>query len=263
MKLIMCVWVLTIFCISGQGQIGLTGLLTYGQAFAADPGPWGGSAYTASLSSGKEFSIGMQGERLFGTDLSYYEISLISKLKSNGGIGLVLTRKGTEFLSESAGSLSWGKQLGASLHIGVRLGYKLQSAVSYGAESSPVAGLGLGFKINEHCQWMFQADHLNGFFSKETNMGYRIRTGLGYNFSSVCFGTIEFLAEQNSSTRFIAGLHYKPIDEVSLRFGFASDMFLVSGSFHYQNFYVGVNASWHMVMGMSSGLCVSYTFKKG
>jgi len=243
-------------------QTGLTGQLTYAAAFSAEPGPWGGAAYTACSLTGKGVNVGMMGEKLFGTDLASYEISVQSRLPTIGVLGLVINKKGTAFLSENALNLGWGKTLGSNMQVGIRLGYQMRTATGYGSEAVPVAGIGLGFKINEQCQWLFQADQVNSFFLKEGDWRYRIRTGMGYRFSKVCFGTMEILAEQNSRPIFIAGVHYSPVDEVLFRVGFSNDMFLLSSSFHYHDFDVGVNSAWHLRLGMSMGLCMGYAFKK-
>ena len=149
--------------------------------------------------------------------------------------------------------------------MGIRIGLQFSVATGYPSAIHPFAGVGMGLQLSERCRWMIQADDLNAFMMKDEGMRYRLRTGLGFQFSPICMLALESLVVQGEAPSVLASIHYRVTDEVFTRIGFvsASSLVNISAGFNMKGLQLEFYSGWQVSLGLSAGLSIACSLKAG
>jgi hypothetical protein len=245
-------------------QHGATNIFSYADGLQSAPGIWGTSGYTAALGKAETYGVGMFGEKLYGTELSRFELGIRARVGSQI-FQFDVSRSGTSFFSFNRGSVSTGLKLNGALDLGVRLGFQYSSATGYASASFPFVGLGFGLRLSEKCRWMVQADDLNAFMKGSEGMRFRVRSGLSIQFSTICMLAVETMVTEGEMASLLASVHYRVTDDIFTRIGFVtgSSMFNLAAGFNRKGIQLEFFSGWQMTVGASAGLSVSCLIKTG
>jgi hypothetical protein len=225
-------------------------------------GFWGGLAYPATMDKGAA-SAGFFGEKRFMTDLAYYDLGYLGDIDGQP-FQVRLTRDGNAGLSVTSVSASLSRKIYEELNIAVRLGYAFSHAKGYGSRGQPVAGFGAVFKLSNRLKWGLQADGVNSFFTSNAGEGFLVRMGLGYMVSDLATLSMEVIKEKGYPVQTTAALSYALGDHLHSSIGYAFQLATFSCliGFRYAWMDIGLASAYHLSLGPSAGLSLTYHFKR-
>lgn len=193
---------------------------------------------------------------------------------SKGVIGVSVTYFGYSQYNDSKIGLAYGKQLGDKYSVGIQLDY-LQTSLGgdYGSSTAFAGELGIRAKLLSNLSlgvhiYNPTRSKISEFTIQETIFTERIptimRVGLSYTFSDQVLVAVEVEKDVYYSPVFKMGIEYRPVEQLYLRGGLASDPVYNTFGFglYFKNFKIDFSGSKHQVLGYTSEISLIYGFAK-
>lgn len=178
------------------------------------------------------------------------------------GFGIRVRQSGFSAFSNGSALVYYGRKLSQQLDIAAGVGMVSFAAAGYGRQWAPAEGIGLGFRINERCRWLVQAEGLHRFFLPEGIGNYTLKTGLGYRCGEAISLTIEYYIDEQAGQAFGLVCHYQPVTQALFRAGMVSRQFLVSGGWRFGRCWIELGLGWQASLGLQQQLQVSVDWEK-
>jgi hypothetical protein len=225
-------------------------------------GFWGRLTYPATMD--KAFvAAGIFAEKRFMTDLGYYDLGCLGNI-SGQLFQIRFVRAGNASMSNNTASVALSRKISEDLVLAVKLGYVFSSAKGYGSIGQPLAGIGALFKLSSKLKWALQADGINSFFASGSNDFFLLRMGMGYLVSDLALISLEMVKEKGYPVHTTAGLGYAFGEHMYARIGYAFQLatFTSAVGFRYAGLDLELASSYHLSLGPTAGLSLSYQFKQ-
>ncbi len=184
-----------------------------------------------------------------------------------GTFGLYFTSFGYKLYSENKYCLSFGKSLGDKFSVGLAMDY-LTTRIADGYGNKGIIAAELGFIARPLKDLSIGFHVFNPTRSKlvdynDERLPTIIRLGGNYTFSDKVIVAIETQKSISQKAEFKAGIEYKAVKEFYLRAGISTNPTLSTFGMglHLKNFKLDISGNYHQVLGLSSQISLSYTFK--
>ncbi len=186
-----------------------------------------------------------------------------------GTIGINLSSFGYKNFSDNKVGLAYGMKLADFIAVGIQIDYFLIHQQSYYGNLGTVSGE-IGIYATPFEDFYIGAHVFNPWRSKIAEyQNERLPTiftlGIAYNFSEQMLFTAETEKDLDFPAIFKTGIEYEPVENFKLRTGvsFSKKNFFPAFGIGYEIKNISLNLSFesHPVLGMKSGLSISYKFK--
>jgi len=256
-------WWLFLVSVNAEGQEGLANRMAGAEAlYSKDPGIWGLKSYSASLAMRKSTMAGVYGEKKFMSDLSVVESLISFSLKKHGFL-FSYSREGITDYLITRGGFSAGIKLASGLMMGIHLGYSGEKIKGYASSVELDAGLGILLQLNEKMRVGVQLDHIPSLF-ETAKFSFQTKAGLGYYLSEACALSIEVSKTGGTPLIVDIGICYSFHPLVYARLGCspARSLFSFSTGFRQRLMNIELGAAYHLSLGPTMGLGLTYRFKE-
>lgn len=231
----------------------------------------------AGLANIESITTGIYYQNRFGlNELGVQGVALALPIQemSKGVIGVSVTYFGYSQYSDSKIGLAYSKMLGKKYSVGLQLDY-LQTRIGgdYGNRTAFAGELGIRAKLLSNLNlgvhiYNPTRSKINEFTVQETLLTERIptimRAGLSYTFSEQVLIAIEVEKDVYYSPIFKMGVEYRPVEQLYLRGGLATDPVYNTFGFglYFKSFKLDFSGSKHQVLGYTSEISLIYGFAK-
>ncbi len=186
---------------------------------------------------------------------------------SSGNFGLNVSYFGYPKYNESKFGLSYARNFGDVLAIGLQLDYLLTSiAEDYGNKGVATFEIGILSKINEHLT--LGAHVFNPISAKladydDERIQAIIRVGAAYAFDNNILVCAEVEKDMDFDPVFKMGLEYRIIEQIYVRGGISTNPGLYSFGFglDFKKLKIDFSSSIHQTLGYSPQISMYYNFK--
>ena len=224
-------------------------------------------ANTASLAGIASFSAGVFSERRFlMEELSSYSLAMAVPT-SSGNFGLTSDVFGSSLLREMTLGISYARQLGNKLDVGLRFNYVGLTTAGYGSASTVTFDGGVLVQLADKVQ--VGAHVSNPVRMKlgkegEERLPAIFSVGLGYDASEQLFLGTEIQKTEDQPVSVNAGLQYTFAERLIARAGISSatSVYYFGFGVRLKNLRVDATASFHPYMGVTPGLLLIYNRPK-
>lgn len=231
----------------------------------------------AGLANIESITTGIYYQNRFGLNelgVQGFAFALPIQEVSKGVIGVSVTYFGYSQYNDSKIGLAYGKQLGDKYSVGIQLDY-LQTRLGgdYGSSTAFAGELGIRAKLLSNLSlgvhiYNPTRSKISEFTIQETIFTERIptimRVGLSYTFSDQVLVAVEVEKDVYYSPVFKMGIEYRPVEQLYLRGGLASNPVYNTFGFglYFKNFKIDFSGSKHQVLGYTSEISLIYGFAK-
>jgi hypothetical protein len=255
---VLCAW-MVLACGGAMAQWGSSNLLSGADGLGRKNGSaWGYSAYPAALRGAVDAQVSAFGEKRYMTEIALMHLALAAEVGGRHWL-LGLDHRGTSFWATTGFSVATAQPLSERAAIALRLGYRAERVEGYAGNGELLAGFGAVFRCTDKLVWGMQVDArpVGGITGS-----YLLRTGLGYSVSPVAMLSLEAVAEPGISPGVITAFHYSFHPAFVSRFGYASSLstFSFSQGFIRNSLALELAAGYHLDLGLSAGLSISWIF---
>lgn len=232
----------------------------YSKKFS-DPSSLNGNV--ASVASIKNFGASVYGEKRFMlSEIGLYS-TVIAVPTSSGNFSLSANYYGYKEYNESEISVGYARKLNDKVDIGAKFNYFSVRIPSYGKASAFNFDVGAIFHITEQLHTGINIyNPLSSRLGKnsEEKLMPVYKAGLGYEFSSSFFTSIEVIKEQGTAAGIHGSFQYKPITQLFARAGMitTSNIWYAGIGYLFKELRVDVAVSIHRQLGISPGILLSY-----
>lgn len=238
------------------------GLGAYSKSFADVFSP---SANVAALARIKTASGGVYAEnRFLLEELNFYSavVALPSEL---GNFAFLTDYMGFKNFNESQLGVSYARDLGTLIDIGIKFNYYSFRIPSFPSLSTVNFELGLMAHLTEELHAGFHLyNPVGGRLSKTHNekLGYAYSFGVGYEASSAFLLSAEIMKQEDRPPHVNAGVQYAFADSFFARAGLSTlnDIPYGGAGWGWKNMRLDVSASFHPQLGMSPGIMFIINF---
>ena len=231
----------------------------------------------AGLANIQTITTGIYYQNRFGLNelgVQGFAMALPIQEVSKGVVGVSVTYFGYSQYNDSKIGLAYSKQLGKKYSVGLQLDY-LQTRLGgeYGSRAAFAGELGIRAKLLSNLNlgvhiYNPTRSKISEFTLQETVFTERIptimRAGLSYKFSEQLLLAIEVEKDVYYSPIFKMGIEYRPVNQLYLRGGLATDPVYNTFGFglYIKNFKLDFSASKHQILGYTSEISLIYGFGK-
>jgi len=222
----------------------------------------------AALAQVKDFTAGIYGEKRFLLDeLSLYQAAIALPTHS-GNFGVKAGYYGFSDYNESQIGLTYARNLGEKLDIGVQFNYNGIHIPTYGNASAINFEIGTILHLTEKLNaGVHVYNPVGGKFGKsgEEKLASVYSFGLGYEASDKFFISNEIEKEENQPVNFNAAIQYKLLPSLLARAGRStvnSNAYFGVG-LYLKTFRIDVSAAYHPQLGITPGLQLIFFSKSG
>ncbi|MEQ1553043.1 MAG: hypothetical protein ABL929_02625 [Ferruginibacter sp.] len=229
--------------------------------------PFSFTGNQATLAQIKTAGVGVYGERRFLiSENSVYGLAAAIPTKK-GNVGVQINYAGFANFNEQKVGLSYARNLGSKVDIGVQFnyyGYKVPAYTNASAinfEAGAVVHLSEKLNAGVHVY-----SPVGGKLDKGGNekLASAYKLGLGYDASDNFYISSEIIKEENQTVNITSGIQYHFQKQFFARAGFRSDnnTGYAGIGFKYSKFRIDVSSSFHSQLGVSPGFLIIYNFKE-
>lgn len=222
----------------------------------------------AGLAFVEKMSFGLYADRPFlVTEINNFNLSTAIPVDKIGSFGVDVNFLGYSAYNETQAGISYARRFGDKVSAGVKFDYLRLAIRNNGAKNTFAFGVGVQYqalKVLRIGAYVYNpvATTLDKTYKEKVATSFHL--GLSYLPSKQFIISLEAEKELNEKARFKAGIEYKPIKQLFLRIGAATNPTLISLGLGtaFKRFRIDVAASWHLQIGITPQVAVIYQISK-
>lgn len=261
--------VLFLFAKAGGGNE-TTGATAIGLAGAGitQRNVWSATNNVGALGAVDEFAIGVAYENRFG--LSNVGLkTLVATLPTAGGtFGFAAHQFGFSSYQENRVGLGYGKRLSEHVSLGAQINYVgFRLGDVYGSRNTLTAAIGMLIQPKKNVHFavlVYNPTRAKLADFNDERVPSTLSLSGQYDFSEKASGIVQVDKSINQPLNIMTALQYKPIQDVTIRAGYASAQSSMSFGFGYfwKKLNIDAAAKWHQTLGFSTTISMSYELGK-
>lgn len=227
---------------------------------------WSVQNNQAGLGFVRDISAGAYYDNRFMISQLSMKVGAFAFPVKGGTFGLCVSNFGYTFYSENKYGFAFGKAFGDKFSAGIQMDYLTTKIAEYGTKSVPAAEFGIMAKplknltIGVH---VFNLTKAKLVSYNDERIPTIMRLGLNYKFSEKVFLAGETEKDIDKKAIMKAGLEYRPIKELYLRAGIATNPSLSCFGIGVvlKIFRLDLSTTYHSVFGLSPQIGLNYLFE--
>jgi hypothetical protein len=217
----------------------------------------------ALLASKPGFATGIYTERKYLLEELGYVDGVISFSGLAGGIGIQLQYFGFSAYNESSLSISYGRNLGKWVDIGIQFDYHALNTAGYGNAFSINGGVAIILHLSDHLQAALNiynpgGSQWNGISAEKLAASFK--TGCGFEISKEFYLELDLIKEEDQQANIEASLHCQFAKKFFGSFGIEANDFSPYGQagWAWRKMRIYIAVSHHPQLGYTPGLSFQF-----
>ena len=217
----------------------------------------------ALLASSRHFVSGIYSERKYLLDELQYVVGTVSFPALAGGIGLQLQYFGYSVYNESNLGVSYGRQLGKWLDIGIQFNYHFLKISGYGSAFSVNGELGIIFHLSDNLHVGLSIYNPGGSGwngSSGEKLGASFKTGFGYVITNEFYLQLDLVKDEDQQADVQAAIRCQFADRFFGTLGMDANEFSPFGSagWGWKKMRIYFTVSHHPQLGFTPGISLQF-----
>jgi hypothetical protein len=225
------------------------------------------TANTAALSSVKDISIGVYGERRFLLDQLNRYIIIGTVPTRSGNFGVNANYFGVADYNETKLGFAYARDLGKKASLGIQFNYHGTVIAGYGHASATTVEIGLITHLSSKLHSGIQIiNPVGGKFgnNQQEKLPSVYAIGFGYDASEKFLFSAEIIKEEDQLVNVNTGIQYKILPLLWIRTGISSatSSAWIGIGLQRGSMRIDITTAWHPQLGLSPGMLWLYSFNK-